>query len=145
MEETLDNWLEDNEVRKDHHSLVGLIIWVVWLTWKEFYSNPKSSIIHGNTIYLSYHEVNKKVKKTRIEDPQIITTSTYGFFDGVANKLLNLCSIGGLFHVQNIHKICFECGLGAGTKNLAKFKEKTILMSISREEKLLCIHIDTFV
>jgi hypothetical protein len=72
------------------------------------------------TTYLSYEKVKKKVKKRRIEDPQIITTSTYGFFDGATNKLPNLCSVGGLLCVPNIHKICFECGLGANTNNLVK-------------------------
>jgi len=71
METTLDNWLEDNEVRKDHHSLVGLVIWAVWLTWNEVYSNPKSSILHGLTKYLGYEKVKKKVKKIMIEDPQM--------------------------------------------------------------------------
>jgi ribonuclease HI len=145
MEEVLELWLENHEVRKKFHSLPVIVLWAFWLarnttifnvvTWTpvQIYYKILSTYEHLRWTKAKPHR-SVSLLPPDLDFPR-------GFFNEASTDNPENSGAGGRFMLGRDKDISFRYGTGLGTKNEAEIKAALILMTLAIENRMEALSI----
>ena len=91
---------------------------------------------------LSAYPLDKRALNLRmVVNEQIDKESPWGYFDGLATGVPQICGAGGILYLSDEHFFAFSAGLGMGTNNYAELLALKLLITLALKQGVQTLHI----
>ena len=121
--ECVKNWIMHAEAR--YRSLPVIVSWFTLKAWNQCCFEdiqPKTIVVTSSSLGLmhAYHLDNIVLNIRMVVNEQIDKESAWGYFDGSAAGIPQICGAGGILYLSDQHFFTFSASLGLGSNNFAE-------------------------
>ena len=134
----MKTWCLNMEV-KNIISLPIVVLWFIWKARNQSYFEDSTLIPSQVSLFslglLRYFPQDYLVVNIRtVAVENIDKTYPWGYFDGSAAGVPQICGVGGILYLSDEHFFTFSAGLGLGTNNFAELLALKLLIILALKQ-----------
>ena len=122
-----------------YRSLHVIVSWFIWKARNQCCFEdiqPKTVVVTSLSLGLmhAYPLDNRVLNIRMVVNEQIDKESAWGYFDGSAVGVPQICGAGGILYLSYQHFFTFSAGLGLGTNNFAELLALKLLITLALKQ-----------